>query len=95
MNAAAQREHLLDQPRADVGVLLGGHHEHRFYLRVQPPIHQRHLELEFEGRHRTEPADNHLGAASLDAYTEVKSVWIDTGNKIDFRTGPTEGADAI
>ncbi len=31
-----------------------------------------------------------LGAAALDAYTEVKSVWIDTGNKVEFRTGPTE-----
>ncbi len=29
-----------------------------------------------------------LGAAALDAYTEVKSVWIDTGNKIEFNVGP-------
>jgi hypothetical protein len=28
-----------------------------------------------------------MGAAALDAYTESKSVWIDTGNKIEFRTG--------
>src|SRR5437879_3749564 len=27
VHATAEREHLLDQPRADVGVLLGGHHE--------------------------------------------------------------------
>jgi (Z)-2-((N-methylformamido)methylene)-5-hydroxybutyrolactone dehydrogenase len=32
-----------------------------------------------------------LGAAALDAYTEVKSVWIDTGNKIEFNTGPKAG----
>lgn len=31
------------------------------------------------------------GAAALDAYTEVKSVWIDTGSKVEFRTGPVEG----
>jgi (Z)-2-((N-methylformamido)methylene)-5-hydroxybutyrolactone dehydrogenase len=29
-----------------------------------------------------------LGAAALEAYTEVKSVWIDTGNKIEFNIGP-------
>jgi len=29
-----------------------------------------------------------LGAASLDAYTESKSVWIDHGNKIEFKVGP-------
>jgi (Z)-2-((N-methylformamido)methylene)-5-hydroxybutyrolactone dehydrogenase len=34
-----------------------------------------------------------MGAAALDAYTEVKSVWIDTGNKVEFRTGPTEVTD--
>src|SRR5436189_404001 len=28
-DAAAEREHFLDQPRADVGVLLCRHHEHR------------------------------------------------------------------
>jgi acyl-CoA reductase-like NAD-dependent aldehyde dehydrogenase len=34
-----------------------------------------------------------MGAAALDAYTEVKSVWIDTGNKVEFRAGPTEVTD--
>ncbi len=36
-----------------------------------------------------------MGAASLDAYTEVKSVWIDTGNKVEFRTGPAEDEHGI
>jgi (Z)-2-((N-methylformamido)methylene)-5-hydroxybutyrolactone dehydrogenase len=36
-----------------------------------------------------------MGAASLDAYTEVKSVWIDTGNKIEFKTGPAEDTRGI
>jgi acyl-CoA reductase-like NAD-dependent aldehyde dehydrogenase len=31
-----------------------------------------------------------LGAAALDAYAEVKSVWIDSGNKIEFSTGPKD-----
>ena len=31
-----------------------------------------------------------MGAAALDAYTEVKSVWIDMGNKVEFKTGPEE-----
>ena len=28
-----------------------------------------------------------MGAQALDAYTETKSVWIDTGNSLEFRTG--------
>jgi len=28
-----------------------------------------------------------MGAQALDAYTEVKSVWIDTGNKVEFPVG--------
>ena len=31
-----------------------------------------------------------MGAAALEAYTEVKSVWIDMGNKVEFQTGPAE-----
>lgn len=31
-----------------------------------------------------------MGAAALDAYSEVKSVWIDMGNKVEFKTGPGE-----
>jgi aldehyde dehydrogenase (NAD+) len=34
-----------------------------------------------------------MGTAALDAYTEVKSVWIDTGNKIEFKVGPERGAN--
>lgn len=28
-----------------------------------------------------------MGAQALDAYSEVKSVWIDTGNRVEFKTG--------
>ena len=69
-DAAAEREHFLDQPRADVGVLLGRHHEDRFDLRVQPPVHQRHLELELEIRHRAQAADDDLRPAALDVVDE-------------------------
>lgn len=31
-----------------------------------------------------------MGADALDAYTETKSVWIDTGNRIEFSTGEGE-----
>jgi acyl-CoA reductase-like NAD-dependent aldehyde dehydrogenase len=31
-----------------------------------------------------------MGTASLDAYTEVKSVWIDMGDKVEFRAGQAE-----
>jgi acyl-CoA reductase-like NAD-dependent aldehyde dehydrogenase len=36
-----------------------------------------------------------MGASALDSYTEVKSVWIDTGNKIQFRTGRAEDSDGL
>jgi (Z)-2-((N-methylformamido)methylene)-5-hydroxybutyrolactone dehydrogenase len=36
-----------------------------------------------------------MGAAALEAYTESKSVWIDMGNKIAFKTGPREHPDAL
>lgn len=31
-----------------------------------------------------------MGPDALDAYSETKSVWIDTGNQVDFRTGAGE-----
>ncbi len=36
-----------------------------------------------------------MGAAALDAYTESKSVWIDTGNRVEFRTGPARDPHAV
>jgi acyl-CoA reductase-like NAD-dependent aldehyde dehydrogenase len=36
-----------------------------------------------------------MGAAALDAYTEVKSVWIDTGNKVQFRAGRERDSDGL
>ena len=32
-----------------------------------------------------------MGAAALEAYTETKSVWIDTGNQVEFKVGPGSG----
>ena len=31
-----------------------------------------------------------MDTAALDAYTELKSVWIDTGNKVEFEAGPAK-----
>src|SRR5690606_17087181 len=31
-----------------------------------------------------------MGKDALDAYSEVKSVWIDTGNKVEFKVGDGE-----
>jgi len=28
-----------------------------------------------------------MGKDALDAYSEVKSVWIDTGNRVEFKVG--------
>jgi acyl-CoA reductase-like NAD-dependent aldehyde dehydrogenase len=36
-----------------------------------------------------------LGAAALDSYTEVKSVWIDTGNKVEFKVGRAANSDGL
>ena len=36
-----------------------------------------------------------MGAAALDSYTEMKSVWIDTGNKVEFKVGEAERADGV
>ena len=55
---AAEPEHFLDQPRARVGVLLGGHQEHRSRDRGREvPVHQRHLKLVLEVGHGAEAAD--------------------------------------
>ena len=35
-----------------------------------------------------------MGAAALDAYTECKSVWIDTGNRVEFQVGPAGDQNA-
>src|SRR5947209_17434128 len=58
MHSAAEREHLFDKPRADVSVLLRRHHEHGFDLRLQPLVHQRHLELELEVRYRPQASQD-------------------------------------
>ena len=36
-----------------------------------------------------------MGAAALDAYTELKSVWIDLGNKVEFKVGRSEVNDGL
>jgi acyl-CoA reductase-like NAD-dependent aldehyde dehydrogenase len=36
-----------------------------------------------------------MGVASLESYTEVKSVWIDQGNKVEFKVGPAEKSGAV
>ena len=59
---AAETEHFFDQPRAGVGVLLGRHQKHRFQIVIQPPVHQRHLELVLEVRDGTQAADQRLRA---------------------------------
>src|SRR5262245_60838798 len=49
---------LLDQARRDVRVRLVRHEKDRLDLLAQLPVHQRHLELVLEIRHRPEPADD-------------------------------------
>src|SRR6266545_1236824 len=39
VDAAAESEHLFDQPGADVAVLLGRHHEDSLNITIQTPVH--------------------------------------------------------
>jgi acyl-CoA reductase-like NAD-dependent aldehyde dehydrogenase len=36
-----------------------------------------------------------MGASALDSYTEVKSIWIDTGNKVPLSATRAEGSDGL
>src|ERR1051326_492925 len=46
-HGAAKAKNLFDQPRAQVRVGLGWHHENSFQLRLQLAVHQRHLQFVF------------------------------------------------
>ena len=59
---AAQGEDLLDQPAGEVDVVLLGHHEDGLDPRVEPPVHQRHLELVLEVRDGAQAAHHGAGA---------------------------------
>ena len=89
VDAAAEREDFLDQARADVAVLLGRHHEHGFDFIIQPPVHQRHLELELEVRHGAKAADDDLRAAPLDVIHEqaFEGVHLDVRQTVEDRAG--------
>ena len=60
---AAEREDLLREARAEVGVALGRHHEHGLDVRVQVPVHEGHLHLVLEVRDRTQTAHDDVGPA--------------------------------
>src|SRR5258708_30018378 len=60
-HGAAERDDLLDEARADVGVGFGGHHEDRFDLGIEVPVHQRHLHFVFEVGNHAAAADDHAG----------------------------------
>src|SRR6185437_9483736 len=62
---ATQLKHALDQPRADIRVLLRRHHEQRLELRVQLAVHHRHLEFILVIRDSADAAD--YGLRSLRA----------------------------
>src|SRR5262245_37892288 len=40
MDRSAEGDNFLHQTRADIGIGLGRHHEHRFHLGVQLPVHE-------------------------------------------------------
>ena len=54
-------EDLLDQPRGQVRVALGGHHEDRLDAGIEAPIHERHLELVLEVREGPDAPHDHRG----------------------------------
>ena len=53
--------YLLYNRRTGIAELLSGHHKNRFEIRLKVPIHQRHVELEFEIGERTQSADDRMG----------------------------------
>src|SRR5687767_456372 len=63
-HVAAKAEDLFDQPRAEIGVLFRRHHEDRLERRLEMAVHQRHLKLVLEVRHRAQPADERAGTAA-------------------------------
>src|SRR4030095_1035292 len=60
-DVAAERADLLDEARGDELEAVGGHQEHGLDPRIEPGVHAGHLELVFEIRHRTQPADDDAG----------------------------------
>ena len=62
---AAEARDLPHQARAQVREVHRRDQEDRFERRVQPPVHQRHLELVLEVAHRPQPSDDDGGADPL------------------------------
>src|SRR4051794_41114533 len=58
---AAERDHFFHDPRADIGIGFGRHHEHRLDLGVEVAVHERHLHLVLEIRNRAESAHDRVG----------------------------------
>ena len=89
VDAAAEREHLFDEPRADVTVLLRRHHENGFDFIIQAPVHERHLELELEVRHGAKPAHDDLRATPLHVIHEqaVEGIDLDIRQQLEDRAG--------
>ena len=79
---AAERDDFLDEPRADVGVGFGRHHEHRLDLRVEAAVHQRHLHLVLEVGDGAQAADDDAGALASSVVDEqaVEGVHFDVGD---------------
>src|SRR5205085_2749658 len=65
----AEGDHFLHEPRADVGVRFGWHHEDGLHLGIEVAVHQRHLHFVLEIGNRAQPAHDHarpLPASVLD-----------------------------
>src|ERR1017187_8203433 len=61
-NIPAQADNLFHQFRADERELLSGQQEYSLQLRLQAPVHQRHLQFIFVIRDRPDAAQNHARA---------------------------------
>src|SRR5712692_2146446 len=57
-NISTEPRDLLDNARAQISVFLFRHQKNRFHARLQFPVHQRHLKLEFEIGNRAQAADD-------------------------------------
>src|SRR5262249_12269894 len=78
---AAERDDLLHEPRADVRIGFGGHHEDGLDVGVEVPVHERHLHFVLEIRNRAQAADDDARALAPSVLHQqaVEGVHFDIG----------------
>src|SRR5581483_5442278 len=68
LDRSAETDDLLHQPRTDIGVSFGRHHEHSLDLRAELAVHQGHLQLVFVIADGANAAENDRGIHLLGVF---------------------------